>query len=166
MAGILGFLRATIIAPASFALSFIATDFSRGFKNLSHYPELEHIFTHSILNYKLQFMTAIKQLSVWMYSVSVIFALLWIDNNILASWQQAAMMKAWIGDITGQTMFMITSYLIVALTALVYGLLINESYKYLEQFMKSVTLEDPLISSLIKMMKEQKSLIDKVSNSK
>jgi hypothetical protein len=165
VAGIMGFLRATILAPFAFALSFIATDFSNGFSSHKHIAAFEHIFQNSqMLNWKMQFTLAFKQLSVWLLAVSVIFALLWIDNAILSQWQESALIKAWIGDITNQFWMKASAYFVVGLTTLLYGLLITKSYGFIKDYMQQQTLNDPLLNKIGEMLKDQTKLADKITN--
>lgn len=165
IAGIIGFIRATIIAPIAFALSFIATDFSRGFSNLEHIGAFQHIFQNSqALNFKTQFTIAFKQLSVWLLSVTMIFALLWIDNMILSHWQESALIKAWLGDLTGKSWMMISGYFVIAITTLLYGLLITKAYEYIQEWMTEQTLNDPLLLKVGQMLKEQTKLSEKITD--
>ena len=165
VAGIMGFIRGTILAPIAFALSFIATDFSNGFSDQKHIEAFQHIFQNSqMLNWKMQFTLAFKQLSVWLLAVSVIFALLWIDNAILSQWQESALIKAWIGDITNQFWMKASAYFVVGLTTLLYGLLITKSYGFIKDYMQQQTLNDPLLNKIGEMLKDQTKLADKITN--
>lgn len=168
MAGIFGFFRATIIAPLAVAVRFIASDFSRGFKDPQTHPELSSLLNSkaikSLLDYKQQFAIAFKQLSAWIVSVTLIFALLWIDNTLLNGWQQTAMMRAWVADITGQDLAIYTSYFIIVLAATLYGYLVHLSYSKLEDFMKSNSINDPLFNSVTELLKQSKQLANNMTN--
>lgn len=160
--GAVGFFRAGILFPITFAIWMLTYDFAnrRPLQFVSHMS-----MPSSGWSPKYQFVSAMKLLSVWLLSITVMLVILSIDYLFIEPVMQYLSLNNWVQGVVGADAYWAgTSILMIALV-FIYALLISEGYKQIIKYLKNqYSQESPEVRAMLTAHQKLSSVQDKLKS--